>query len=179
MKKISYFLFALALLIACNSQQKQKEEEAEKPMDDAELDMVKERQGQLKQTVEAYFNTYAERTDFDKFMSFYAENAMLDDVVFGSKSEGKDSIRNYLNWDSGDVVFDTTKSFVDIDKIAIGQNTASVEGHFAPFTYQGKEYDSWRFTTWLTFNKDNKISLHVDYINYPLDILEMKKEMSE
>jgi len=161
--KYILFIFTFLFFASCDSSTSQNGSGEEHP---------KVKNEALEKTVKDFFATYSERKDFDKFMSFYSNQAVLDDVLYGTRCEGKDSIAHFFDWNYGAIEFDTTKGFVQISKMAIGQNTASVEGSFAPFKFGGEQQDSWRFTTWLTFNEAGKIVLHVDYINYPLEMLE-------
>ena len=39
--------------------------------------------------VHAYLNTYQQRDDFHQFMAFYAQDAVLEDMVYGHRAEGK------------------------------------------------------------------------------------------
>jgi len=46
-----------------------------------------------------YFSTYSERKNyknFKKFMSFYAENAVVDDLVYGHLASGKNEIKVFF-----------------------------------------------------------------------------------
>ena len=165
----SFLLFLSVLFFSCDSGNTQSEEEKVETVQNEAL----------KKVVEEYFATYSTRKDFSRFMSFYSENAVLDDVIYGARFEGKDSIAHFFDWNYGAVEFDTTKGFVQINKMAVGQNFASVEGKFAPFKLQGQQNQAWRFTTWLTFNKDNKIILHVDYIDYPRELLQTTEDSHE
>ncbi len=36
-----------------------------------------------------YYKTYQQRSDFDSFLSFYDENMVLEDIIFGERIEGK------------------------------------------------------------------------------------------
>lgn len=46
-----------------------------------------------------YFSTYSEQKNyknFKKFMSFYAENAVVDDLVYGHLASGKNEIKVFF-----------------------------------------------------------------------------------
>ena len=46
--------------------------------------------------VHAYLNTYQQRDDFHQFMAFYAQDAVLEDMVYGHRAEGKSAISDFL-----------------------------------------------------------------------------------
>ncbi|WDE01634.1 hypothetical protein [Thalassomonas actiniarum] len=49
-----------------------------------------------------YFHVYAQRSDFDVFMSFYGENAQFNDIIYGHHAKNKTEIANFMNWDNGE-----------------------------------------------------------------------------
>lgn len=124
----------------------------------------------LDSTVKTYFDVYQKHTDFEEYMSFYADSAVLDDVMLKFKREGKDSIYTFLDWNNpnlkilGDIALTYEQPIIQDDK-------AVVNGVFTRFSWQGEVVDSMRFSTILTFNSDLKIIHHEDWIDYPREWL--------
>lgn len=49
------------------------------------------------QIVDAYYKTYAERSDFEKFLSFYDSTIVLEDMIFGERIEGIEDFRAFFD----------------------------------------------------------------------------------
>ena len=113
-----------------------------------------------------YFSAYSERRDFDRFMSFYADNATLEDMVYGSELAGKAAIRDFFNWPEGSFRLTRGDRVLVVQKQVVEGNTVVTEGYFNAFEYQGQPLGPWRFVIWLEFDKQGKISRQVDWINY-------------
>ncbi len=120
----------------------------------------------LPQVVKEYFDTYSQRDDFKKFMTYYAENAQFKDIIYGNSLQGKDAIREFLNWDKGE--FKTLKGtkVLTVTKHTYGKNTAITEGVFHTFSYYGQKLGPWLFVITLEFDSENKIIQQTDWINY-------------
>ena len=56
---------------------------------------LSQRNGQI---TEAFFKVYAKRQDFEQLMAFYADNAVLEDMVYGHHAKNKQEIRAFLDW---------------------------------------------------------------------------------
>ena len=117
-------------------------------------------------TAEQYFEVYAERTDFEQFMSFYAEDAVLEDLIYGHLAQGKSNIRAFLNWNDGKFSLANGETALELDSLHIDGQHAYARGRFNPFNYAGKPHGPWRFLIALEFNKKGQIVRHVDWINY-------------
>ena len=120
----------------------------------------------LRQLAADYFNTYSQRLNFDRLMSFYADDALLEDVIYGHRAEGKMAIREFLDWGRGDFKLLQGSKILTIEQQVFGPNRVVTEGYFHRFSYQGKPLGPWRFIITLKFNSEGKISQHTDWINY-------------
>jgi len=116
-----------------------------------------------------YYQTYQARTDYKKFMTFYAEDIVLDDVINKTVITGKEELLSFFDW--------TNPSFqkvgdhaLEITDQHISNLTVTTSGNFSAFQWDGKRYEPMRFTTVLTFNPEGKIIRQLDWIDYP-DIL--------
>ena len=48
------------------------------------------------ETTALLYGIYAERSDFEKFLSFYDEDMVLEDFIFGERIEGKESFKAFF-----------------------------------------------------------------------------------
>lgn len=120
----------------------------------------------LKEITRDYFTTYSLRLDFDRLMSFYAEDAQLEDIIYGNRAIGKAAIREFLDWGRGDFKLLQGDRILSIEHQSFGDNRVVTEGVFHQFSYQGNPLGPWRFVIILTFNSEGKITQHIDWINY-------------
>ncbi|SFD13434.1 hypothetical protein [Pseudoalteromonas denitrificans] len=120
----------------------------------------------LAQVVEDYFIIYSERNDFEGLMSFYANNAQFEDMIYGNSLKNKAEIRNFLAWDKGEFKVLSTEQALTVTKQVLGDKTAVTEGFFHAFSYDGKKLGPWLFIIVQEFDSNNKIIKQVDWINY-------------
>lgn len=120
----------------------------------------------LSQTVSEYYQVYSERKDFNQFMAFYAEDATLNDVVFGFKAANKTELRNFFDWSRGEFKLKEHGPILIVKEQVISGSTVITSGHFVPFVYNGNELGPWEFVIWHEFNEQGKIQSQQDWINY-------------
>lgn len=114
----------------------------------------------------AFEDCYNEREDFDEFLEMYAEDVVLEDMIFGWKIEGKRQLKLFFNWpDSRFEKID--KDVYQVDERIISGRKAILSGKFGEFKWDSTEVEAMNFTTILHFNKEMKIIKQVDWINYP------------
>lgn len=136
-------------------------------------------QAQLKQTVQDYYHTYAERQDFEGFMDYYADEALLEDVVYGHVAHGREQIRGFFNWENNDFRLTGDVALV-VKEMTIDKNTVITSGYFTPFYFSGDSLGPWRFIIKHRFNDAGKIIYQTDWINYtPRSMLEGGKNLNE
>lgn len=121
---------------------------------------------ETKNTAEQYFEIYAERQNFEAFMNYYAENAMLEDIVSGEQFNGIDEIKSFFDWHKGDFVMPNEGRLLSISKQLIQDNTVITQGEFHGFTYNGRELGPWAFVIVQEFDKQQRIVKQSDWINY-------------
>ena len=129
-----------------------------------------EKEDSAENTVDNFFETFNMRQEFDKFLGFYAEDVVLEDMINGDRVVGKEQLRNFFDWDNPDLKIIGPNSLVVSEKI-IEQNKAVVKGYFTKFLWQGTEFEAMHFTTILTFNEAGKIIKQIDWINYPTTLV--------
>ena len=130
-----------------------------------------------RQRAEAFFRIYAERSDFEAFLDFYAEDAVVEDIVNGDLIEGRDAIRAFFDWDSGRVVKTRDVALVLRSLVFEGQHAVAT-GHFTEFLYDGQPLGPWRFVIALEFDAGGKIRRQEDFINYPDSLLDPERASS-
>lgn len=116
--------------------------------------------------VEEYFSVYAKRDDFERFMSFYAENSKFEDIIYGNTFKNKTQIKEFLNWNKGDFEFPNGTRTLTLTKQVIDNNVAVTEGYFHQFSYNGQKLGPWLFVIIQEFDTNKKIIRQTDWINY-------------
>lgn len=120
----------------------------------------------LAQVVKGYFETYSQRDDFKQFMTYYADNAQFKDIIYGNRLNGKDEIRNFLDWDRGEFKTLNGSKILTVTRQTVGNNNVITEGFFHTFSYDGQKLGPWLFVITLEFDSENKIIQQTDWINY-------------
>ncbi|MBY5993170.1 nuclear transport factor 2 family protein [Ferrimonas balearica] len=125
----------------------------------------------LRQRAQAYFDVYAQRTDFEALMAFYAEDAVLEDRVTGHHAQGRGAIRAFLDWSRGGFAVQDGGPALVLERLQVTGHIALAQGQFRPFRYQGQPLGPWRFTMRLTFDERGRIRHQSDWIAYPPSLL--------
>lgn len=120
----------------------------------------------LTQVVKGYFDIYSKREDFNKFMTYYADNAQFKDIIYGNSFKNKVAIGNFLNWNKGEFKILNGNSALTVTRHTFGKNTAITEGFFHAFSYDGEKLGPWLFIITQEFDYNNKIIQQTDWINY-------------
>lgn len=121
-----------------------------------------------------YYETYQERNDFEKFLSFYDEGIVLEDMINADRIVGKEAIKEFFAWDNPDYKKIETNTMV-IKEQTIEENRVVTSGYFNEFYWSGMKFEAMHFVTILTFNQSGKIVRHVDWINYPSNLIDYTK----
>lgn len=118
-----------------------------------------------------YFDTYRQRTDYEKFISFYDDEAVLEDIINGDRIIGKESIKTFFNWDHPDYSRRAEKALI-LESLLIKGDLAVAKGYFTAFSWKSSTFGPMHFTILLSFNQDGKIIKQVDWINYPASLVD-------
>lgn len=121
--------------------------------------------------INEYYQTYQERKNFDKFLSFYDENIILEDIVSGDRIEGIEAFKQLFNWENPDFVLTDSVALVVTNQI-IDKNMVSTQGYFTSFTWSGTLIEAMQFSTILELNNKGKIVKQTDWINYPSTLID-------
>lgn len=121
---------------------------------------------QLPQVVNDYFDIYSKRDDFNKFMTYYADDAQFKDIIYGNSFNGKVEIRNFLDWDKGEFKALNGTRALTVTRHTFGNKIVITEGFFHTFSYNGQKLGPWLFVITQEFDSNNKITRQTDWINY-------------
>ncbi len=131
-------------------------------------------QGLIAEKVATYISLYQQRDNFDGFLGLYSENMVLEDMITGYRLEGREQFAAFFNWP--DTRFEKrAANTLIIQSQAIQGNMAVLQGYFTPFSWDSTEVEAMQFTTILYFNDKGEIVRHVDWINYPNDLIDYEK----
>lgn len=133
----------------------------------------------LQETAERFFAVYAARSDFEALMGLYAQDAVLEDIVFGDRKEGREAIRDFLNWGDPKYALGPSGRCLAVERLVVSGQVVVAKGYFMPFTYDGKAMGPWQFVIWLEFNDDMRIKRHVDLINYPNELISARRDSNQ
>ena len=134
------------------------------------------RRARVEKTARDFFATYAERQDWEHFLSFYRYDMQFEDVALQIAIFNKEDYKHFQDWPSVSYkpVAPGEPSLV-LQELIVSDSTAVGYGYFNPFFLNGQRYD-WRwgsqFTTWLFFDDQLKIRRQVDFVEYPDWVLE-------
>lgn len=154
MKKILILIGLSLSLLSCNSNSPNK------------IDEVARR----------YFEVYSARKDYNQLKSFYNDSVEYENVIQNTslnKFETGYLLNQIFSFNDQSLVYDDGK-MIKVDQILTNDSIAIVNGTFNSYTYNGFKFTPMRFTTYLYFDKNNKIKKQVDWFNYPIgDLIEL------
>ncbi|TDF37639.1 nuclear transport factor 2 family protein [Alteromonadaceae bacterium M269] len=113
-----------------------------------------------------YFEVYAKRQDFKRFMSFYDDNAQFNDIIYGNHLSGKHEIAEFLNWNKGHFKLLSGNEILTVTSQTVEDNSVVTEGYFHQFSYDKQNLGPWLFIIKLEFNDQGKVVKQTDWINY-------------
>jgi len=113
-----------------------------------------------------YFQVYAKRSDFERFMAFYDDNARFNDIIYGERLKNKTEIVRFLDWNRGEFAVNQGSRILTVTDQLTAGNRVITRGYFHRFRYNGQLMGPWLFVIVLEFNGDNKIIKQTDWINY-------------
>ena len=87
--------------------------------------------------VDAYYETYAQRNDFEKLLSYYDESILLEDYINGDKIQGKTALREFLDWDN--------PNFNMVELVALTIADQMIEGNKVNFKLEIKKENIYKF----------------------------------
>ena len=131
---------------------------------------------QIEKIAKEYFQTFAERKNWDKLLSFYADDMTFHDVMLHLELDSLWQFQRFYNWpDTNFQKLSADQQHLILEDLAISENLAVGRGHFNPFFWHGEKMGpGWgmEFCIWLYFNDAYKIQRQVDWIEYDTTVLE-------
>ena len=138
------------------------------------LSSCKDERIPVQKKVDEFILLYQERTDFEQFLELYDQDMVLEDMITGHRMEGSENFKEFFNWPDQRFKKLSPKTII-VKSSVIEGNNAVISGHFTPFEWDGQQVEAMQFTTILEFNDQGKIIRHVDWINYPNNLIDYSK----
>jgi len=119
-----------------------------------------------------YFETFSERSDWDKFCSFYREDLHFKDIALQLDLDSLWKFKRFYKWDEEGDRFKKMypeQKHLNLQSLVVEGNTVAARGHLNPFYYGGTLVNSeWgmEFTIWLRFDENLKIIEQIDWMEY-------------
>lgn len=136
------------------------------------------RQELVEQRAKAFFTTFAQRSDWQKFCSFYREDLTFDDITLQIHLDSLWQFKRFYDWDNTKDVFQKLtpdQKHLSVETLIANDSVAVARGHLNPFYYHGELVDTeWGmdFTIWIYFDEDLRIWKQVDWFEYDPGVLE-------
>ncbi|MCI5056406.1 MAG: hypothetical protein MRY83_09885 [Flavobacteriales bacterium] len=134
----------------------------------------------------AYFETFAERADWDKLCSFYREDVHFKDISLQLELDSLWKFKRFYKWDEEGDRFkkmSPEQKHLNLQSLVVEGHVAVGRGQVNPFYYDGNLVDSeWgmEFTIWLRFDDNLKITEQIDWMEYdPVTLENIVKKFNE
>lgn len=128
----------------------------------------------ISKTIEQYYKTYQDRNDFEKFLGFYDEKIVLEDIINADRIVGKKALEDFFDWNNPGYKKIAVDALVIYEQTIEG-NRVVTSGYFNEFLWGEQKFEAMHFVTILTFNQSGKIIKQVDWINYPSNLVDYTK----
>lgn len=119
-----------------------------------------------------YFETFAARSDWDKFCSFYREDVRFKDITLQLELDSLWKFKRFYKWDEEGDRFQKLfpeQKHLNLQSLLVEGNQVAGKGHLNPFYYDGVLVNTeWgmEFTIWLQFDENLKIIEQTDWMEY-------------
>lgn len=121
--------------------------------------------------ISSFYEVYAERTNINQLMKFYAADVVFQDIILREYVQTKDSVQQFLDWNNPLFQKQSPKVLQIFDISAEGRKII-VEGKFLPFKWMEVDYGPMLFTSIFELNANGLIIQQQDWINYPASLLD-------
>lgn len=125
-----------------------------------------------------FFKTFAARSDWEKFCSYYREDVKFQDIILQLDLDSLWQLKRFYRWDEEGERFEklsAEQEHLDVEVLVVDNNMAVARGHLNPFYYDGNLIDTdWgmEFTIWLYFDDKLNIIRQIDWFEYDSYTLE-------
>ncbi len=127
------------------------------------------KENKTQQIGERFFQTYSQRKEVDKMISFYAKDFHYENIGFESETDDpKFLYEEFYGWKDPAFLYKSDKT-ISIEEIVSNDSTIVATGTTMPYSYNGKEVEGTGFVIWLDLDKDLKIKKQTDWFDYPME----------
>ncbi len=130
------------------------------------------RSQQVEAKAQSFFETFAEREDWERLCSFYREDMQFQDITLQLQLDSLWKFKRFYNWDGeGDNFRKLTpdQDHLTLYSLVANDSVAVARGRVNPFYYYDQLVESeWgmEFTIWLYFDEELKIAKQIDWMEY-------------
>lgn len=147
------------LLFACNASEH-----------DPETEDTNKRVQAVKEKANAFFETYAERSNWEQLLAFYREDMVFEDVMLQLQLDSLWQFERFYDWpDTNFQKLHPEQPSLEVKHLLVDDSTAIAVGYFTPFFWYGQLVEpDWgmQFQMVLHFDEDLRIKKQVDWIEY-------------
>ena len=157
MKRIVFYIFLVLIAFSCKESSTSNEEA---------------RQQLVEEKAKSFFATFAERSDWDKFCSYYRNDVKFEDIILQLHLDSLWQLKRFYKWDEEGDMFkklSPEQEHLSIFSLVSNDSIAVARGKVNPFYYGGELIDTdWgmEFTIWLYFDEDLNIIKQIDWFEY-------------
>lgn len=127
------------------------------------------KESKTQQIGENFFETYSQRSEMDKMLSFYADKFEYKNVAFESEAnDPKFLYEEFYGWKDPKFKFES-KQTIQIEEIISNDSSIVARGKTTPYTYNGIKVKGNDFVIWLDLDKNYKIKRQTDWFDYPMN----------
>lgn len=128
----------------------------------------------LEKRVVGFYKEYSSRKNLERFLSYYADSIIIEDIINGDRVLGKEAASKFFDWNNAAFQLYGDKALVVTDML-VDNHKAVVRGYFNRFKWGQTQIEAMHFTTLLTFDSSGKIVKQIDWINYPSTLIDWAK----
>ncbi|HLV24159.1 MAG TPA: hypothetical protein VKY36_05210 [Moheibacter sp.] len=126
------------------------------------------KENKTQQLGQRFFDTYSERKEIDKMLSFYSNQFEYENVNFESATnDAKFLYEELYGWKDTAFKYNSEKT-IQVEEILTSDSSIVAKGTTMPYTYNGKQVDGTRFVIWLELDQNLKIKKQTDWFDYPM-----------
>lgn len=132
----------------------------------------KKQEEAVRQVAKAYFKTFAERSNWDAFCSFYRQDVRFKDITLQLELDSLWQLKRFYQWDEEGQRFKKLyagQPHLNVTSLVVEGKTVACKGRISPYYYDGILVDTdWgmEFTIWLQFDDNLKIKEQIDWMEY-------------
>lgn len=130
----------------------------------------------VEQQAQAYFATYAERSNWEAFCAYYREDLQFEDIYLQIELDSLWKFKRFYNWlDTGFAKTSPEAPALVVESLVCNDSVAVASVYFTPFYWYGQLIEpEWGMdaTIWLFFDENQKIYCQIDWIEYDPSVMQ-------